>query len=234
MVVSPASNIAAVIGVTWFSLLLETFIESVTFAGQTATFIQLVQNNAGVSEQYYVKGVAAGSRTLQVVWEGNVTAVAGIEVMNDVDQTTPIGNIATAANSVISGSASVALVADSGNWVADNVAVARPGVTNVSVNASQTQRWQLSAGSGANQIIGAGSTKESSGGSQTMQWSISPNRFWAICASEVRAAVTAPTVSISGYTSYDYPADPTPLESYKDPAAMQKIWNGDRRWMRED
>jgi len=67
MVVSPASNIAAVIGVTWFSLLLETFIESVTFAGQTATFIQLVQNNAGVSEQYYVKGVAAGSRTLQVV-----------------------------------------------------------------------------------------------------------------------------------------------------------------------
>jgi len=232
-IVDVGDNIVAMIGLSWAPLI-EALTGTVTFAGQTATFLQLVSNVAGVSEQYYVKGVLPGARTVAVTWDdGNVNGLVGLEIMNGVDQTSPIG-VKNTASAAASSPATVTLSGTtSGNWVVDNLLVQRQAVTSVTPDPSMTPRWNTIIGAGLTAMIGACSTKESSGGAQTMQYTISPIRRWAICATEFRAAATTPPVSLGGYTSYDYPADPLPLESMRSPEEQQRVWVNDRRYMQE-
>lgn len=231
VVVGAGENIAALIGLSWYPLL-EAATDSVTFAGQSGTFIQLVVNAGGVAEQYYVKGVTAGTRTCTVVWNtGSVVGVVGVEAMNGVDQTTPLGVKATGhVDPGTSLSVTLPATANDG-FVVDTVQVPAPTPTSVTPDASQTSRWSASPGVVPDKFTGAASTKPS-GGNVTMTWTISPTRHCVIAAAEFLAAATGKPVNC--YTSYGYAADPLPLESFKDPAVQQRIWVNDRRHMQGD
>jgi hypothetical protein len=207
-------------------------VQSVTFGGATAVFLQLVQDSVGTCEQYYAVGVVAGARTISISWDQNVSvAIAGCEVMNNVNQTTPLGSAKT--NHGNTNNPTVTLVGTiSGSLVVDTVLVDRNVIVTTTVDPSQTQRWTGSAGSVPARVTSAGSTKPSAGGSLTMQWSLSGSRVWDLCAAEFLFATPAPpAVGIGGYTSYTYGDDPTPLESLRPPEEMQRVWVNDRRYM---
>lgn len=232
VIVGAGENIAALIGLSWQALL-EAETASVTFGGTTATFIQLVQNSGGVVEQYYVVGTAPGSRVVQAVWAGgSVDVILGIEVMNGVDQTIPLGAIGTAHGDPASGVATVTLAATlADSWLVDTSLTPRPTPSSLTPDASQTLRWSETASVSPTQIIGAGSSRLSGGGSQSMTWTVIPDRNWDLAVAEFKAAITAPVVGIGGYTSYTYGDDPTPLESFRPPEEQQRVWVNDRRFM---
>lgn len=232
--VAAGSNIAALIGIAWEELAAGAVIESVTFNGVAATFIQLVLNPGGCVEQYYAVGVTPGSRAVSVVWSDTVVAVVGLEVMNDVIQATPIGSIGTASGDPTAGPCTVtltALTADS--LLVDTLLVNQTtSVTPVTEDAAQDARWETLIGPDPTRHTGAGSTKLSGGGSTSMQWTIGASRRWDIAAVEF---LFQPTDSgepgIGGYTSYTYAADPTPLTSLRPPEEQQRVWVNDRRYM---
>lgn len=232
--VGAGENIASLIGLSYTPIIAAST-NSVTFDGVTATFIQLSADFDGFTEQYYVKGTSPGSRTLIVAWDDVVSAIVGIEVMNGVDQTLPIGSAGTATSGASAvTSLSVALTGTTAdNWIVDTVRT--HASTSVTPNASQTQRWGLIFGSPPTRTSGGGSTKVSAGGSVTMQWSLSPAEHGGIAAVEFRAAAEPDTGKpVNCYTSYGYVDDPRPTESFKDPAVQQRIWVNDRRHMQGD
>lgn len=229
--VAAGSDLAAAISIAYQENI-GAVVQAVTFGGVTATFIQLVQN-LGIVEQYYVKGVTPGSRTLSVTWNGVVAAaVIGVEVMNNVNQTTPLGTSKTALGT--NNAPSVTLTGTiAGSFIVDGVIVDVGTPTTVVPNATQEQRWASTIGSSPDRITGGCSTELSGGGSVLMNWALGGNRLWSTAAAEFLAvADTGKPVNVG--TSYNYGADPLPLESFKDPAVQQRIWVNDRRHMQGD
>ena len=214
--VAAGSNLAGSIGVSWRDSAVSAdpgILSSITVNGVSATFLQMVNSGGGVTEQWYSKGLTAGDNTVIITWTGesggdpDIVAVGGMEVMNDVDQTTPIGQMNL--NNGVSTTPTVNVAGcTTGSMVVDNeINTETNTVITCTVGPNQTQRWNLRVGSaGTGRTRGAASTEPvPSAGTITMSWTLSASRAWAICATEFLATSTppAPTVHLGGYTSYD-------------------------------
>jgi len=232
--VGAGDNLAALIGITWEALDVDVFTDTVTFAGLPATFIQLVQNAAGSCEQYLAVGFVAGSRNCTVTWfgPGTIIGCVGLEVMNDVVQATPIGAKGTNHGDPTAGPCTVALVGTvDGSMIVDTIIVNESSLTSVTLDPSQTIRWNLNTGPSPTRHFNGGSTKSGSGGAISMQWTLGASCNWDLAAVEFLFQSSTPPVGIGGYTSYTYGDDPTPLESLRPPEEMQRVWVNDRRYM---
>lgn len=236
--VAAGSNFAALIGIAWIENSAgvgDSFVDLVTFAGQTATFVQMVSTPSGTSEQYYVTGFTAGVKNCQVIWNSSFTVlgIVGCEVFNNVSQTTPIGQKNTASGVGLTTTVDVTGTT-SGSQVVDDVGVDETTGTTLVVGASQTSRWNTRITAGTDGFRGAGSNEPSSGGTITMSWTRAVSKNWATAACEVLEFVAPPpvTVSLGGYTSYDLglfdagsPENPVP------PEVAARIARGDKRFM---
>lgn len=238
VVVGAGDNIAALIGISWVEEVSNpAFVSSVTLDGVAATFIHLSTGVAGTSEQYYIKGLTAGTKTLIVAWSNPappapvITGVAGIEVMNGVDQTSPLGVLAVGTGFSTSASVLVATT-DSTGFVVDTIIVQSNVATSATVDAGQTQRWISGIGTAPARILGQGSTESGAASGTTMSWTISATRNWALAATEFRPFVdtTPPVTDVNVITSYHYlEVNPDKLDrADRLPEEAAKVWTG--RW----
>ena len=115
---------------------------------------------------------AATSSTVYVTWpsaqdERWIIAVA----VQDADQTTPNGTVATATGT--SNTPSVAATSTSGQLVLDFVSFLDTGSDTLTVGAGQTQLENIAGGAFSSFEGSASSTETASGSSTTMSWTIS-------------------------------------------------------------
>ncbi len=158
---------------------------SVTYGGTAMTAISGCANNDGTTGvvMYYMPETTlasiggAGAHNIVVTFGTSPIAVIGAISYSNVNQTTPFGTCATA--SATSATPSVSVASNAGDIVMDSVQIGFNAVSpTATVNASQTQRWNLCINCGSLGTIGTGSTEAATGSSTSMDWSISTSLAW--------------------------------------------------------
>lgn len=141
----------------------------VTYAGDSLTNVWTTTGQTyGANSGWRKIAPATGANNIVVTWPSTIDEVAagGIS-FTGAHQTTPLGTAATANG--VDGPATVDVTSAADEIVVDNVIAMRHDLT---VGASQTQRWvqnQL----GATEFIGAGGgSTESGAATVTMSWTI--------------------------------------------------------------
>ena len=190
-----------IVNATWNNRQLQT-VASVTFDGDPLTFIgQVTEDDDTRVEQWRLLAPAAKTADVVITLTATLATDEGIcsAAMNfsGVDQTTPIGNIATASSSG-SGTASVNINSSVGELVLDGCGTEVDGGPLV-VGPGQTQLYNLSAGVGAREEHSGGST-EPGAATVTMSWTLDASDRWGIIAMELLSAAAAvpPTVDAGG------------------------------------
>lgn len=189
------SDRVLIVAITWGDTSITgASITSVTYNGVALTQYSTRMGGIGLNEVWYLIAPATGANNIVVTVTNVVPAeapssniVAGSMSFTGVDQTTPLGTAVTAAANSTGPSASVTGVSTN-NFIFDSLCVGSAGSTQptITVNGTQTQRWQTKIGGAGNRIAGAGSTKASAVGSVTMSWTLSAARQWSLIAVEVK------------------------------------------------
>jgi hypothetical protein len=220
-------------------------LDSVTWDGVAATFIQLINASGVKIAQYYVTetshNLSTGAHTAVATWSGGtVIGVLGVEVMDNagqLGQTVVIGQKNT--NSATTNAPTVAVtLTTAGSLISDIVGVHNPLSPTETVGALQSSRWNALDNitlTTNDRLRCAGSTEPSpSGGTITMSWTQSAVRAWANAACEI-LEFTAPPAPTNGavYTSYDVGMflQGSP-EAERVPEEAQRAWTGDTRYQR--
>jgi uncharacterized repeat protein (TIGR01451 family) len=169
-------------------------VSTVTYSGQSLTRAGFGQNAADAEDRaeiWYLMNPPSGTANVVVTMTGASnpeSIVVGATTFTGVHQTTPLG---TAVGTGVpdgsgAGSPSVTVASATGQLVFDTVAVDQ-GAT-LSENSGQTQRWDVSTGTGTEDTRGAASTKAGAA-SVTMAWtSGDTSQAWAIVAVPIRPA----------------------------------------------
>ncbi len=196
------SNGILIVNVTWNNRELQT-VDTVEFDGDPLTFIgQVTEDDDTRVEQWRLLAPAAKTANVVVTLTAALASDEGIccAAMNfsGVDQTTPIGNIATNSNSG-SGTATVDISSSVGELVLDGAGTEDAGGPLV-VGAGQTQLYNLASPVvGPRQEFSGGST-EPGAATVTMSWTLDASDRWGIIAMELLSAAGAvpPTVDAGG------------------------------------
>lgn len=157
-------------------------VTGVTYNSVAMTVVPSSSTSTGnhTVSQYGLIAPATGTNTVLVSVTGQMTDIgAGAVSFTDAHQTTPFGTAATATGSSTTPSVNVSSAAD--QIVMDTLNIIHNGT--LTVDGSQTQRWQGIGGFGF--IKYAGST-EAGAGTTTMSWSNSTSQVWAIAAVPVK------------------------------------------------
>lgn len=177
-------------------------VTGVTFDGDALTFIgQVTEDDDTRVEQWRLLAPAAKTADVVITLDQVLGTDQGIcsAAMNfsGVDQTTPIGNIATASDSG-SSTATVDISSSVGELVLDGAGTEVDGGPLV-VGAGQTQHYNLSAGVTSREEHSGGST-EPGAATVTMSWTLDASDRWGTIAMELlsAAAATPPTVDAGG------------------------------------
>ena len=147
-------------------------VSSVTYNGIALTFVGGVSDTGAPqprAEIWSLTNPPSGTFNVVVTLTGSANMVAGATTFTGINQTNPLGTLASATStlSVNASSATNELVFDSAC-----------GSASMTPNASQTQRWNLQQGT----IYGGASTKPGAT-SDTMSWAGSANPPWSRCPS---------------------------------------------------
>lgn len=190
-----------IVNATWNNRELQT-VDSVTFDGVDLVFIgQVTEDDDTRVEQWRMIDPPAMTAdvviTLTSILETDEGICSAAMNFSGVDQTTPIGNIATASDSG-SGTASVDISSSVGELVLDGAGTEDTGGP-LTVGAGQTQVYNLQAGVGPREESSGGST-EPGAATVTMSWTLSNSDRWGTIAMELlsAAAATPPTVDAGG------------------------------------
>lgn len=171
------SNTIIVVGV---DLRGGTVVSGVTYGGQA---LALVPNSAVTHaggdrvELWYKVAPVTGTNNVIVSLPSSVHVVAGATSWTGVHQTTPLGTAATDA--LTTGTATVDVSSVAGDVVVDTVSTANA----ITVDASQTQRWNLTQAGRK----GAGSSEDATTTTTTMSWTLT-SADWAIAAVPLKQA----------------------------------------------
>ena len=161
-------------------------VTGVTYDGSAMTQLGAANRDNFGETRCYQFGLAVGSKaaaayTVTVTMNTGTTGgefVLAARTFNGVNQTTPVGTSATANGSstvpsVVASSATNEVVVDAVTW----------GSGSATVDASQTQRYNVTDGGG--QQDGAGS-QEAGAASVTMSWTLSSSGVWCIVATPIK------------------------------------------------
>lgn len=162
-------------------------ISALTYNGVSMTVIpsSTVSNGQYTVTSYSLVAPATGSNTVSLTFTGSVfECSAGAISWTGADQSTPLGTAVTATGS--STTPSVTASSASGEVVADALIIVHSGT--LSVDGSQTQRWNAIGNAGFTKY--AGSTEDGAA-SVPMSWSNSTSQDWAISAVPVKPVITA-------------------------------------------
>jgi len=178
-------------------------VSTVTYNGVALTFVgQVTEDDDTRVEMWRLLAPPVGTFnvviTLDQVLGTDQGIVSGAVNYSGVDQTVPIGNIATASSSG-SGTATVNIASSVGELIQDGVGSEDTGGP-FTVGAGQTQLWNLSSPvAGARQEHGAAST-EPGAATVTMSWTLNATDRWGIIAVELLSAATPvpPVVDAGG------------------------------------
>ena len=143
-------------------------------------------------ELWYYLAPAVGTVQIFPVLNNNHWFAAGVVSLSGVDQTTPIDGGAVFKKGNNSTTPNVTIPTNySGDWITDIVANALTSAPTPSVG--QTLLWSASTGSGSGGGVGANGASSTKGpllsaGSQTMSWSLTPPKRWAMGAVALKPA----------------------------------------------
>src|SRR5437870_974588 len=191
------TNRALLVGVSWSNGVTPT---SVTYAGTAMTSIGSVFNGTSARVQlfYLLESAlpASGtSNTVSVTLSSNAgQLVVGAVTLRGVNQTTPVGTLASATGT--SATPSVNAASNAGETVIDTFFTADDHVPTVS--GGQTQQWNPGGTQGSG--WGAGSTKPGAS-SVTMSWTTTLSAAWAIGAVGIKPVATCSSVPDSLYVT---------------------------------
>ena len=136
---------------------------------------------------YGLVAPATGTNTVVVSANGTMTDLgAGAVSFTGAHQTTPFGTANTATGSSTTPSVNVSSAAD--EIVMDTVNIIHNGT--LTVDGSQTQRWNAISGSG---FIKYGGSTETGSATTTMSWGNSTSQAWAIAAVPVKPSTGGAT-----------------------------------------
>ncbi|MFQ5961763.1 MAG: hypothetical protein ACE5MG_10225, partial [Candidatus Methylomirabilales bacterium] len=148
-------------------------------------------DNARV-ELWYLLAPATGTFDIVVSQSGANDVVGGATSWTGVDQTTSFGPTAAADGTV---SPATVGVTSASNEVVVDVVGARNAAT-LTVDASQTQRWNLGVG-----VIDGGGSSEPGAATVTMSWTLTGTFEWAIAGVSLKPASGVACDSITVTTS---------------------------------
>ncbi|HEY7634895.1 MAG TPA: hypothetical protein VH763_05100 [Gemmatimonadales bacterium] len=178
---------------------------SVTYGGTGLTLLRSTRNsdNAVRAELWYLKNPASGTANVTVTLLGAAKMAGGAVSFSGVNQTTPIGAIASdSSTGTGTTNPTTTVTSATGNLVIDAVAMEGSAGT-VTAGANQTQRWTNTTGSAGGEIRGVGST-EPGAASVTMSWTKTNNAKWAIVAASINPAA-APSLSLVKFADVPTP-----------------------------
>jgi hypothetical protein len=159
-------------------------VASITYNGVALTKVgSVVRKSAARTEIWRLIAPPTGTSNVVITFNSSVTsgAVAGVITFTGVNQTTPLGTFVSATGS--SGTASRNVSSAVGEMVF-GVVDARTS-SSLTQGAAQTERWDLTAGSGNSH--GAGSTQQGAV-AVTTAWSLGSSADWAIGAVPIKPA----------------------------------------------
>lgn len=123
---------------------------------------------------FYLIAPATGTNNVVVSFSGDMSDMgAGAVSLTDAHQTVPLGTAVTATGTNTTPSVTVSTSA--GEIVVDGLVIVHGGT--LTVDGSQTQRWNSIASNGFEKY--AGSTETASGASTAMSWGNSSSQAWA-------------------------------------------------------
>lgn len=130
---------------------------------------------------FYLIAPATGPNNIVVSFSGAMSDMgAGAVSFTDAHQTTPLGTAVTATGT--NTTPSVTVTTSAGEIVVDGLVIVHGGT--LTVDGSQTQRWNSIASNGFQKY--AGSTETASGASTPMGWNNSSSQQWAIGAVPIK------------------------------------------------
>lgn len=130
---------------------------------------------------FYLIAPATGTNNIVVSFSGAMSDMgAGAVSFTDAHQTTPLGTAVTATGT--NTTPSVTVTTSAGEIVVDGLVIVHGGT--LTVDGSQTQRWNSIASNGFQKY--AGSTETAAGASTPMNWSNSSSQQWAIGAVPIK------------------------------------------------
>lgn len=180
---SGSSPIRTVVSVTWNT------VETLT-AVPSAHSID--GHNFWFSDIYYLKAPSSGSHSVTVILSNAADSVVGALSFDGVDQTTPVGTVATAHNNAgETDQPSISVGCATGDIVVDVVAhdtVSTDGIT-MTAGTGRTQKWNINAA--VNSGDGGGAITDGAGSSVTTAWTVadsSSQRDWAISGVAIKAS----------------------------------------------
>ena len=146
----------------------------VTYAGDALTKVSSSDVNGGdryVSLWYRVAPDVGVDQDIVATFASSSRIIVGAVSFIHVNQSSPVGTVATAVNagSVTSTTVDVTTVAN--EWVFDAMSL----LSSATVGSGQTQRWNVNQDSSGN--YGAGSTEQATGTTTTMSWTFSSSRY---------------------------------------------------------
>ena len=163
-----------------------TSVSSIKYNGTNLTKVGDAKNANKVKvELWRLINPPSGIYNVVVTVSGSAKFVSGATTYSGVHQTSPLGTIAKANGTNVNPKATVS--GTSTDLVIDVVA-AKDSSRTLSVNASQTQRYQgvTTASTASINVRGGGSSKQGAS-SVTMSWSLSPSGSdWAIVAVAIK------------------------------------------------
>ncbi|MGO9111654.1 MAG: DUF4347 domain-containing protein, partial [Thermoguttaceae bacterium] len=175
-------------------------VASVTYGGQSLTLIGSANlpNNES-ADLWYLLAPSVGTANVVVNLTGSCHFVASATDYFGVNQTTPLGTLATATGN--SSTPTVTVASAIGQLVVDSLVTQGSALSITPTGPGQIPLWSQNTGTAAGDALGGGSYYQAGGSTVTMSWSETGAHNWAIVAVPLVAApVTTLTVTTSADT----------------------------------
>ena len=175
-------------------------VTSVTYGGQSLTLIgSAVTPNSMSADIWYLLNPAVGTANVVVTLNGSNHFVAGATDYFGVNQTTPLGTLATATGTN-SAMPSVNVASAAGEFVVDSLIAQGDAQAVTPSGPGQTETWTQTTGSSAGDALGAASYQPGAA-TVTMSWTETTDQAWALAAVPlVAAAATSPGITVTPTT----------------------------------
>lgn len=176
-------------------------VSSVTYGSQSLMYIRsdTHPSNTVKSELWYLIAPNPGTAIVTVTLSESSKATGGSCTYSGVAQTSPL-DINGGGTGTSSSTSQTVTISTANSWILGHVAITGSGTTVSSEGSGQTMRWDqaTSGGSESSRNRGHGSDKGPVGtGMQTLSWSLSASRDWAV------SVVVFKPASVIGHVDVD-------------------------------
>ena len=153
-------------------------VTSVTYGGQSLTLVGSANvPNSESADIWYLLNPTVGTANVVINLTGSCHFEAGATDYFGVDQTTPLGTLATASGGILS-SPSVNVASAAGEVVVDSIVTQGLALALTPSGPGQTELWTQATGASAGDALGAGSYAPGAA-SVTMSWTEIALANWA-------------------------------------------------------